>query len=181
LYAAKNINEIKHHKVIVNVQLVVFALCWFGTVCSSLSSRATHTQNRYQGEVEFPKDEASFLEAIAVRSQQLGVTLTHEAMGQLKEAMGTNILRAVGGCFMLATSVSPLLMLIPKKYHAKGIAFRRDALVAVSSCHFLMFSANHFISSYSTACLWGTKSRKVSLVSRRRCGRLSSESRQARP
>jgi hypothetical protein len=135
--AAKNIQDIKYYKVMVNVQLVVFALCWFGMVCSRLASHAADTQYLAQGEVEFPKDEQSFLEAIITRSKNMGVNLTQEAIRQLQEVVGTNILRAVARCFMLATSVSPLLMLIPKKYHAEGVAFRRDALLAVSRCRFL--------------------------------------------
>jgi hypothetical protein len=53
-------------------------------------------------------------------------------MEDLKVGIDTNILRAVGCCFFLATSVSPLLMLMPRKYYAEGLAIRRDALLAVS-------------------------------------------------
>jgi hypothetical protein len=32
--ATKNINDIKYYRVMVNIQLVIFALCWFGLVRS---------------------------------------------------------------------------------------------------------------------------------------------------
>jgi hypothetical protein len=44
-----------------------------------------------------------------------------------------NFLSAIKNCFYLATGISPLLMLVPKKYNDRG--FRRDSLIAVcSSC-----------------------------------------------
>jgi hypothetical protein len=39
-------------------------------------------------------------------------------------------LKSVRQCFYLATAVSPLLMLMPKKYHVES--FRKEALIAVS-------------------------------------------------
>ena len=38
VYASRHSQDIKFHKVMVNVQLVVFALCWFGMVRCSLYS-----------------------------------------------------------------------------------------------------------------------------------------------
>jgi len=63
VYAARHSHDVKYHKVMVNVQLVVFALCWFGMVCCRLCLHYC-TQVVCQGEVEFPQDEQSFLESI---------------------------------------------------------------------------------------------------------------------
>jgi hypothetical protein len=63
----------------------------------------------------------------------LGVSINDDIVSELQDASkGADIVRAVRQSFYLATSISPLLALIPRKYHAHSIAYKKEALIAVS-------------------------------------------------
>jgi hypothetical protein len=67
------------------------------------------------------------------KSRTLGVQLSTTALEELKVAStASGLVKSVRQAFYLATSVSPLLALIPKKYNAKSVVFKKEALVAVS-------------------------------------------------
>jgi hypothetical protein len=51
-------------------------------------------------------------------------------------ASAKELTREVGGCFAVATAISPLLMLHPKSYSSD--AFRKDGLLAVNLLSFEM-------------------------------------------
>jgi hypothetical protein len=102
--------------------------------------------------LDFPKDDNTFLEVIARsdpqgepyiisnndilfhrKSRQYNVTVSDIALDELKAASAASgLVKSVRQAFQLATSVSPLLALVPKKYNAKSVNFKREALVAVS-------------------------------------------------
>jgi hypothetical protein len=67
--------------------------------------------------------------------------MSPESLDELMDAStGENsIVKAVRQAFYIATSISPLLMLVPKKYHAARNTIRKDALVAVSNVMFKSF------------------------------------------
>lgn len=60
--------------------------------------------------------------------------MSPESLDELMNASNgdNSIVKGVRNAFYVATSISPLLMLVPKKYHAVRNTFRKDALVAVS-------------------------------------------------
>src|SRR3981189_2314867 len=64
--AMRHTQDANFHKVMMNIQLLVFALCWFGMVCISISicSPSLKSHN-LQGELDFPKDDKTFLDIIA--------------------------------------------------------------------------------------------------------------------
>lgn len=68
------------------------------------------------------------------KSSTFGITIPQEALGELKNASSPelSIVKGVRQAFYIATAISPLLMLVPKKYHALRQTIRKDALVAVS-------------------------------------------------
>jgi hypothetical protein len=62
------------------------------------------------------------------------VTIESSALEELKMASSaTGLVKSVRQAFHLATSISPLLALVPKKYNAKSVVYKREALVAVSN------------------------------------------------
>jgi hypothetical protein len=104
--------------------------------------------------VDLPKDDKEFFQLISSyvssvhvlasthsdmcnlcrKSSKFGIAVSPEAMQELLNASGgeVSIVKAVRQAFYIATSISPLLMLVPKKYHALRQTIRKDALVAVS-------------------------------------------------
>lgn len=60
--------------------------------------------------------------------------MSPESLDELMNASNgdNSIVKGVRNAFYVATSISPLLMLVPKKYHSVRNTFRKDALVAVS-------------------------------------------------
>ena len=67
--------------------------------------------------------------------------MSPEPLDELMDAStGENsIVKAVRQAFYIATSISPLLMLVPIKYHAVRNTIRKDALIAVSNVMFKSF------------------------------------------
>lgn len=86
--------------------------------------------------------------------------MNEDIVDELRQSTtSTHLVRAVRQSFYLATSISPLLALIPKKYSSESISFRKEALVAVSHTPPVMFWV-FLISLISTPCLWAMTSPK---------------------
>lgn len=63
LSASRHVKEAKFHKAMVNIQFLVFALCWFGMV-TLLIFTCLYILTFSKGEVYFPDDDEKFIEAI---------------------------------------------------------------------------------------------------------------------
>jgi hypothetical protein len=69
----------------------------------------------------------------ASKSEKFQVTIPQDILDELRAISGSlNIVRSVRQAFYVSTSISPLAMLVPKKYHSATNSIRKEALVAVS-------------------------------------------------
>ena len=70
---------------------------------------------------------------------KFGIFIPHEALEELKSASSPemSIVKGMRQAFYIATSISSLLMLVPKKYHALWQTIQKDTLVAVSPSNIL--------------------------------------------
>jgi hypothetical protein len=64
LSAIRCSNDVNYNKIMINIQFLVFALCWFGMVCPIRHLHVSMTLTMLQGEVDFPKDDATFFDVI---------------------------------------------------------------------------------------------------------------------
>jgi hypothetical protein len=67
------------------------------------------------------------------KSQAYQMTIPQGILDELRSISGSlNIVKSVRQVFYLSTSISPLVILVPKKYHSVTNTYRKEALVAVN-------------------------------------------------
>ena len=170
--AMRHTQDANFHKIMTNIQLLVFALCWFGMVRFSpldiFLNKSVHLSRvnlNFQKTIKpfsmslqsesWSYKETSILDyhEILSKSRHYGMTISQTALDVLQTAStSTGIVKSVQMAFHLATSISPLVALLPNKHNAKSVAFRKEALVAVGVCNILNMHNSTNV-SYSTAWL----------------------------